>query len=78
MNNTDRQRDNMLRDAGLKPNKLTSNQKKTILEPLEAPERYSCYGEITESEAKRWWRQRLTISGLSHGDVLKAVNYNFD
>ena len=71
------QRERTLMFAGFKPEDLSDDQMDVILEPEEAPENYACDCEITESEARDRWRDRLEESGLSTVQVLKAVNYNF-
>ena len=43
---------------------LTRDQIDTILIPFNAPENYMCDGEISKSQAKIGWRNKLVNCGL--------------
>lgn len=50
---------------------LTRDQIDTILIPWNAPENYMCDGEITKSQAKISWRNKLLDCGLDRATVIR-------
>ena len=76
MDSYEREVNAQLRNAGLDPDELTTEQRYLILEPNEAPENYYCDGEITPAEADRNYIRRLNNCGLSKLQVYKIRKMN--
>lgn len=57
---------------GFDPEKLTDAQKDILLEPDEAPENYMCDGEISRTEAKKRWTNRMRRAGFTEAEITKA------
>jgi len=57
---------------GFDPEKLTDVQKNVLLEPIEAPENYSCDGEISPDEAKKRWSRKMKEAGFSEIELMNA------
>jgi len=59
---------------GFKVDKLTQSQIDTIMEPFDAPENYMCDGEITASQAKKRYKEKLIQSGINGSFLMNLVN----
>lgn len=62
--------------AGFRYDSLTDEQLRVICEPDDSPESYYCDGEVSEKEAKRMWKKRLVMTGLTAKQVKLAIKYN--
>ena len=56
---------------------LTEEQASVILEPQEAPENFYCDGEVSPMSAKKYWKQRLELSGLTPQQIKTAYYFIF-
>ena len=74
------QREKTLMFAGFKPEDLSDEQKDVILEPEEAPENYSCDGEITEGEEAllQMLRDKYGISDGEHKMIEAQIDFEDD
>lgn len=57
---------------GFDPEKLTEGQKEILLQPDEAPENYMCDGEVSQSQAKTMWTNRMRREGFTEAEIKKA------
>ncbi len=57
---------------GFDPAKLTEGQKEILLQPDEAPENYMCDGEVSQSQAKTMWTNRMRREGFTEAEIKKA------
>lgn len=57
--------DEQITSLGFDPDKLTDDQKEILLQPLEAPENYAQDGEITPTQAKEIWLNKLKKAGFT-------------
>ena len=56
---------------------LTEEQENLVLEPREAPENFFCDGEVSPMSAKKYWKKRLEMSGMTPRQMKTAYYFIF-
>lgn len=66
-----------VKKLGFDPDKLTETQIDVLLTPSEAPENYYHDGEVSHTEAKKIWQNKMRQSGFNEAEI-KRVTKNFN